>query len=112
MKSSLLVHNKNSDSYTKGLSVNLSIGHQNKEGLHHTTLGCKLGNCLTLHNDVEILSETWSECENCKSISETENHILLDSIAPIKAGKRGRKSGGIKIYVKKHLESYLKVKSK
>ena len=91
------------------LQINLSIGYQNIEGLHHATLGCKLDNCITLENDIEVLAESWTECENCDNIRELDDHFLLECIKPIKTGTKGRKSGGIKIFLKKKLKNSIKV---
>ena len=69
------------------VNLNLSIGYQNIEGLHHPTLGCKLTHCLELFNDIEILSETWTECLNCKNICTVDNYDLIKTIEPLKKRK-------------------------
>ena len=90
------------------LNLNLSIGYQNIEG-QHNLLGCKLGGQIELFNGIEILAETWSECENCKKIA-IENYDLVKSIDPLKIqGRKGRKSGGIHIYCKSFLKPHLKI---
>ena len=92
------------------ICINLSIRYQDIEGLHNSLIGCKLNGQIDLINDIEILAETWSECEICKNIT-TENYALVDSIEPLKnRNKKGRASGGIKIYCKSYLKQYLKVK--
>ena len=48
------------------ININLSIGYQNIEGLHNSLMGCKLQDQIELINDIEILSETWSECKKLK----------------------------------------------
>ena len=93
------------------VNLNFSIGYQNIEGLHHPTLGCKLTYCLELFNDVEILSETWTECANCKSIDTIENYELIKTIEPLKTGNKGRKSGGIKFFCKSNLKTHIKKNS-
>ena len=91
------------------LKLNFSIGYHNIEGLHHAILGCKLQSCVTFLNDIEILSETWTECQTCSNIVEVENYVLIQNIQPIKHGKKkGRKSGGIKIFVKSNLCRFVK----
>ena len=92
------------------VNLNLSIGYQNIEGLHHPTLGCKLTHCLELFNDIEILSETWTECTNCKNIETIENYELIKTIEPLKIDNKGRKSGGIKNFSKSNLKPHIKVK--
>ena len=67
------------------INMNLSIGHLNIEGLHHSTLGCKLDGQVDLLNDIEILSETWSKCQTCRNM-QIQNYILLKSIEPLKKG--------------------------
>ena len=88
---------------------NLSIGCQNIEGQHNSLIGCKLQSYVKLVNDIEILSETWSNCKKCKDL-KIEGYNLLDLIEPIKTGtKKGRKSGGIHIYCKSFLKPFLNV---
>ena len=85
---------------------NLSIGYQNIEGQHNSLLGCKLSGQITLSNDIEILAETWSKCEECKSIT-IDNYDLLKSIDPLKnKNKKGRRSGGIQIFCKSFLKKH------
>ena len=50
------------------ISINLSIGYQNVEGLHSGLFGCKLDSEITFSCDIEIITETWSACENCKAV--------------------------------------------
>ena len=91
------------------ININLSIGYHNVEGQHNALLGCKLISHINLLNDIEILTETWSECKKCKNIT-IENYELLKVIEPLKKGsKKGRKSGGIHIYCKSHLKPHLKI---
>ena len=86
------------------INLNLSIGYQNVDGLHSGLLGCKLDNEIELSCDIEILSETWSNCENC-SKANIPGYVLVNKpIEPEKKGKKGRKSGGIKIYCKTFLK--------
>ena len=47
-------------------TLNLSIGYHNIAGKHDKSHGCKISTQIKLKNDIEILSETWSECDNCK----------------------------------------------
>ena len=90
------------------LNLNLSIGYQNIEGQHNNLLGCKLSGQIDLFNDIEILAETWSECENCKKIT-IENYNLVKSIDPLKIqGRKGRKSGGSKFIVNRSSNPILK----
>ena len=92
------------------ININLSIGYQNIEGLHNSLMGCKLQDQIELINDIEILSETWSECNKCKNVT-VENYEILKTIDPIKKGniKKGRKSGGIQVYCKSAIKPHLKV---
>ena len=90
-------------------SINLSISYHNIEGQHSSLLGCKLHGHINLINDIEILSETWSNCKNCKNIT-IEDYELLKIIDPLKKGSnKGRKSGGMHIYCKSHIKPYLKI---
>ncbi len=83
------------------VNLNLTVGYQNVEGLHNSTLGCKIGEHIDLMNDIEFLSETWNECDACKkSINNIEGYTLIKSIEPLKKGKKGRKSGGILVLCK------------
>ena len=50
-------------------TINLSIGYHNVAGQHSSLLGCKLYGHINLINDIEILSETWSNCKKCKNIT-------------------------------------------
>ena len=83
---------------------NFSVGYQNIHGLHDQ-LGCKAKRLeCELRHDIEILSEIWG-C-NCKlDFGEYEYEI----IEPQKhAGvKKGRKSGGFIILIKKHIDRKL-----
>ena len=72
------------------VNLNLSIGYHNIDGLHHSTLGCKLAHCIELLNDIEILSETWSECKECK-LTSILNYELIKTIDPLKKRKKGKK---------------------
>ena len=74
---------------------NLSIGYHNIGGKHSSLHGCKINNHLKLINDIEILAETWAECDNCKN-NIVKNYQLLKHIEPqkTKGCKKGRKSGG------------------
>ena len=92
------------------INLNLSIGYQNIEGLHNSLMGCKLQDQIDLINDIEILSETWSECKKCKDVT-VENYDLIKTVEPIKKvkTKKGRKSGGIQVYCKSLLKPHLKI---
>ena len=64
---------------------------------------------INLINDIEILSEKWSNCKMCKNIT-TDNYELLKIAGPLKNGSvKGRKSGGTHIYCNSHVKPYLKV---
>ena len=87
----------------------MSIGYLNVEGQHDAVMGCKLNGIIDFCNDIEILSETWSECDKCKH-TKIDNYELLKVIDPIKNKKlRGRKSGGMLIFCKTEFKKYLKV---
>ena len=90
------------------VNLNLSIVYHNIDGLHHSTLGCKLTHCIELLNDIEILAETWSECSNCR-LTTIQNYELVKTIAPLKQNKKGRKSGGIHIFSKSVLKPCIKI---
>ena len=70
-------------------STNLSIGYHNIEGKHHHLHGCKLNNHLNLINDIEILAETWGECDNCKN-NIVANYSLIKITKDYKATKNTR----------------------
>ena len=91
------------------VNLNLSIGYHNVEGLHHAVLGCKIHEYITLNNDIEILAETWSECETCKNTLSVGNYKIIVNIPPVKIGRRGRKSGGIRILCKSFFEKHLEI---
>ena len=48
-------------------TLSLSIGYHNIAGKHDKSHGCKINTQIKLKSDIEILSETWSECDNCKN---------------------------------------------
>ena len=75
--------------------------------LKNNIVPCKLHGHIDLINDIEILSETWSNCKKCKYIT-IENYELSKIIDPLKKAK-GRKSGSLHIYCKLHIKPYLKV---
>ena len=89
------------------VSINLSIGYQNVEGIHNSLFGCKLGTEINFSCDIEIISETWGACENCKSTKIT-GYELVKNTDPEKKGKKGRSSGGIQVYCKNFLENKIK----
>ena len=91
------------------VNLNLSIGYHNVEGLHHAVLGCKIHEYIALNNDIEILAETWSECETCRKTLSVGEYKIITNIEPVKKGVRGRKSGGIRILCKSYFEKHLKV---
>ena len=80
---------------------NFSVGYHNIHGLHDQ-LGCK---AKILEKDLKHDIEIWSEVWGCEHILEFENYEL-DIIEPQKhAGvKKGRKSGGFIILIKKDIE--------
>ena len=65
-------------------ALNLSIGYHNIAGNYDKSHGCKINTQITLLNDIEILSETWSECDKCKH-NMIPKYILLKNIEPQKA---------------------------
>ena len=83
-------------------NLNLSIGYHNIEGLHNKTFQCKLPYLKKkLIYDIEILSETWGECNHDKTHDNFDCHeIKSQKHVDI---KKGRKSGGFLIYIKKHI---------
>ena len=83
------------DSYFRVMvSINLSIGYQNVEGIHNSLFGCKLDTEINFSCDIEVISESWGACENCKNV-KVEGYEHVTSINREKKGKRGRSSGGI-----------------
>ena len=91
---------------------NFSIGYQNIEGQHNSILGCKLQNYVELINDIEILSETWSNCKSCRE-TEVDGYTRLVNIEPRKIGTRkGRNSGGIQIFCKSYVKPFLHIVKK
>ena len=88
-------------------TLSLSIGYQDVDGLHRKWLGCKIPHIkeLIIH-DIRIISETWS-CSHSKDI---ENYSYFQ-IEPQKSKqtKSGRSSGGIIVYYKSYLESYIDI---
>ena len=99
-----------SESNKPKATTNLSIGYHNIEGKHSFLHGCKLNNHLNFINDIEILAETWAECDNCKN-NIVINYSLLKAIEPqkTKGCKKGRKSGGILLYCKSYLKPFVKI---
>ena len=57
-------------------------------------------------HDIEVLSETWGLCTHEKNLPGYE---LIENIAPQKMSgiDKGRASGGILVYCKKHLAKYI-----
>ena len=90
------------------ISINLSIGYQNVEGLHSGLFGCKLDSEITFSCDIEIIAETWSACENCKAV-KIPGYEFIDATNPEKKGKKGRSSGGIQVYCKTQFKKFIKV---
>ena len=89
---------------------NFTIGYHNVQGLHNKG-GCKLPQLVPeLLNDIEIWSETWA----CKCDMSVNGYDTLASVEPQKkAGiKKGRRSGGICVFIKKHLTKHVKVLKK
>ena len=85
------------------LPLDLSVGYQNIEGIHHSQFGCKLPYLeKSFVHDIEIISETWGECSHDKNIP---GYKKLKEVKPTKIThtKKGRASGGILTYVKTHL---------
>ena len=91
------------------VNLNLSVGYHNIEGLHHAVLGCKIHDYITFINDIEILAETWSECETCRNTLSVGDYKIISNIDPVKKGARGRKSGGIRIFCKSYFEKHIEV---
>ena len=91
------------------VNLNLSVGYHNVEGLHHSVLGCKIHDHITLSNDIEILAETWSECEVCQNFLSTAEYKLVENVKPLKKGVKGRKSGGLRIFCKSYFKNHIKV---
>ena len=93
---------------TKILSpIDFSIGYQNIEGIHSPTFSCKLPYLQTkLIHDIEVLLEAWGTCDHNKDIPGYEK-VQIDSNKKSNI-KKGRSSGGILIYVKKHLYKHIK----
>ena len=71
-------------------------------------MGRKLGTEINFSYDIEIISETWGACENCKSAKIT-GYELVKSTDPEKKGKKGGSSGGIQVYCKNFLENKIKI---
>ena len=89
-------------------SINLSIGYRNIEGLHNATFGCK-HDYIGFYNDIEILAETWTNCNNCKN-ANIPNYNIIKKIPPKKKpGLKGRASGGLNIFCKTYLTPFIKV---
>ena len=87
--------------------IDFSVGYQNIEGIHSRTFDCKLPYLQSkLIHDVEVLSEAWGVCNHSKDIPGYEI-IQIDSNKKSDV-KKGRSSGGILIYIKKHLFKYVK----
>ena len=88
--------------------LNFSISYWNIEGVHDKNVGCKIPYINKhLKNDIEILSETWGECDH---FGDVENyHVIKIDSKKNKQTKRGRSSGGLLIYFKHHLANFLKV---
>ena len=85
------------------VTLQCSIGYQNLEGLHSNLLGCKLENGIDLTCDIEILAETWTSCEKCRTFHVPDYH-LLKPVEAEKKGSKGRNSGGLLIFCKKYLK--------
>ena len=85
---------------------NFSITYQNIEGLHGA-LGCKVSNFSNkVKADICFISETWS-CDHDKDISGYV-HKFTDGYK-LPHCKKGRSSGGILLYYKKHLHENLRI---
>lgn len=56
-----------------------------------------------------MFAETWSTCKSCSNTKYIDNHHLLKAIDPIKIGKKGRKSGGIMIFIKNEFKNKIKI---
>ena len=88
---------------------NFSVGFQNIEGMHGG-MGCKINEIKAgLSNDIEILAETWG----CNCDISFENYIP-HYVSPQKhqGVKKGRKSGGFYILIKKYLSKNFKILKK
>ena len=82
--------------------IDFSIGYQNIDGLHTKTFSCKLPYLQSkLIHDIEVFSEAWGGCEHSKDMPGYEK-IEVESTKKTNV-KKGRSSGGILIYCKKHL---------
>ena len=91
------------------ISFNLSIGYQNVEGLHSELLGCKIDSQIEPNCDIEIFSEIWGNCDNCRKPNIC-GYELIKKVEPEKKGKKGkgRSSGGLLVYCKTFLKDYIK----
>ena len=87
-------------------STIFSIVYQNIEGFHGP-LGCKIENIKSkVKADITFFSETWS-CDHDKDISGY-SHIFNDGYKLPNCNK-GRSSGGLILYFKKHLHEKINV---
>ena len=100
------------------VKVLMNVGINNLDSDTSKEIINKYEDCIEVHkskipnvaiNYIEIHSETWSNCKNCKNII-IEDYELLKIIDPLKKGSnKGRKSGGMHIYCKSHIKPYLKI---
>ena len=88
---------------------NLTIGYQNIEGSHSPIFGCKHEEQLNLYNDIEILSETWSSCKNCKNMQIPGYTVISKILAKKEGCKKGRGSGGLTVFCKNNLKPFTNV---
>ena len=87
--------------------LDFSIAYHNIEGIHDPNFGCKIPSISTkLIHDVEILAETWGDCEHDHNIAGYQ----LVQIKPQKftCASKGRSSGGLNIYYKTCLHKFIK----
>ena len=82
-----------------------SIGYLNIEGIHDSHFGCKIPYIeKKMINDIEILSETWGTCKHELNV----DYKCFDLKSQKRNTKKGRASGGLKLYYKSHLHKYIK----
>ena len=87
-----------------GHAHNLTLGYHNVSGLHNKN-GCKVYDLIPeLFNDIEIWSEIWA----CNCDISVKGYDILGQVDPQKRcdAKKGCKSGGIRILVKKIVQTY------
>ena len=88
------------------LSRKFTVGFHNIHGMHDST-GCKIAELKNeLSSDIEIFAEIWG----CNCVLSFENYTVKQvSAQKYLAVKKGRKSGGFTILIKKHLFKSVKI---